>query len=275
MSRLNAVFAELAARSRKALVPYIVAGDPALDTTVPLMHELVKQGADILELGVPFSDPMAEGPTIQLAHERALENKVSLTMVLEMVSEFRQQDSNTPVVLMGYANPVERMGFKVFAERASAAGVDGLLTVDLPPEEAAGQVDVLRDNGIDTIFLLAPTTSEDRVKKIVSLATGYLYCVSLKGVTGAGNLDTEAVARQLEVIKRHTTLPVTVGFGIKDGKSAAALAPLCEGVVVGSALIERLAKAQASQDTVPAVESAAALIAEIREAVDMVSSQSS
>lgn len=275
MSRLNAVFAELAARSRKALVPYIVAGDPALDTTVPLMHELVKQGADILELGVPFSDPMAEGPTIQLAHERALENKVSLTMVLEMVREFRQQDSNTPVVLMGYANPVERMGFKVFAERASAAGVDGLLTVDLPPEEAAGQVDVLRDNGIDTIFLLAPTTSEDRVKKIVSLATGYLYCVSLKGVTGAGNLDTEAVARQLEVIKRHTTLPVTVGFGIKDGKSAAALAPLCEGVVVGSALIERLAKAQASQDTVPAVESAAALIAEIREAVDMVSSQSS
>ncbi|AKH69959.1 tryptophan synthase, alpha chain [Spongiibacter sp. IMCC21906] len=275
MSRLNAVFAELAARSRKALVPYIVAGDPALDTTVPLMHELVKQGADILELGVPFSDPMAEGPTIQLAHERALENKVSLTMVLEMVREFRQQDSNTPVVLMGYANPVERMGFKVFAERASAAGVDGLLTVDLPPEEAAEQVDVLRDNGIDTIFLLAPTTSEDRVKKIVSLATGYLYCVSLKGVTGAGNLDTEAVARQLEVIKRHTTLPVTVGFGIKDGKSAAALAPLCEGVVVGSALIERLAKAQASQDTVPAVESAAALIAEIREAVDMVSSQSS
>jgi tryptophan synthase alpha chain len=275
LSRLNAVFAELAARSRKALVPYIVAGDPALDTTVPLMHELVKQGADILELGVPFSDPMAEGPTIQLAHERALENKVSLTMVLEMVREFRQQDSNTPVVLMGYANPVERMGFKVFAERASAAGVDGLLTVDLPPEEAAGQVDVLRDNGIDTIFLLAPTTSEDRVKKIVSLATGYLYCVSLKGVTGAGNLDTEAVARQLEVIKRHTTLPVTVGFGIKDGKSAAALAPLCEGVVVGSALIERLAKAQASQDTVPAVESAAALIAEIREAVDMVSSQSS
>ncbi|GAB3380160.1 tryptophan synthase subunit alpha [Spongiibacter taiwanensis] len=270
MSRLEAVFTELANQQRKALVPYIVAGDPAPEHTVRLMHELVKQGADILELGVPFSDPMAEGPVIQQAHERALEFRVSLTMVLEMVSQFRQDDSRTPVVLMGYANPVERMGYEVFAQRAKDAGVDGLLTVDMPPEEAEQQSKILKAHGIDNIFLLAPTTSEDRIKKVVSLATGYLYCVSLKGVTGAGHLDVNAVKEQLAKIKRHTTLPVTVGFGIKDGNSAALLAPLCEGVVVGSALIERLAKAQASADTVPPVEQAAALIAEIRQAIDQV-----
>jgi tryptophan synthase alpha chain len=271
LSRLNAVFSELAARNKKALVPYIVAGDPAVDLTVPLMHRLVENGADILELGVPFSDPMAEGPTIQLAHERALENHVSLAMVLEMVTEFRRQDSTTPVVLMGYANPVERMGYEVFAQRANAAGVDGLLTVDLPPEEAADQTEIFRSQGIDSIFLLAPTTSEERVEKIVSLATGYLYCVSLKGVTGAGHLDVTAVSKQLATIKKHTDLPVTVGFGIKDGKSAAALAPLCEGVVVGSALIERLANAAASDDKSQSMRDAVALIAEIREAVDRVS----
>ncbi|MBW2939340.1 tryptophan synthase subunit alpha [Zhongshania aquimaris] len=268
MSRLAAVFAKLEKNGRKALVPYIVAGDPSPALTVPLMHELVRQGADILEIGVPFSDPMAEGPVIQLAHERALANKVTLTMVLELVTEFRKSDQDTPLVLMGYANPIERMGYQVFADRAASAGVDGLLTVDMPPEEAEQPTRILRAAGIDNIFLLAPTSSEDRIKKIVSLASGYLYCVSLNGVTGAGNLDIKAVSEKLASIKRFTDLPITVGFGIKDGVSAAALAPLCEGVVVGSALIERLVATDADKTVEQRAALAAALIAEIRSAID-------
>ncbi|MBQ0795980.1 tryptophan synthase subunit alpha [Zhongshania sp.] len=268
MSRLAAVFAKLEKSGRKALVPYIVAGDPSPALTVPLMHELVRQGADILEIGVPFSDPMAEGPVIQLAHERALANKVTLTMVLELVTEFRKSDQETPLVLMGYANPIERMGYQVFADRAASAGVDGLLTVDMPPEEAEQPTRILRAAGIDNIFLLAPTSSEDRIKKIVSLASGYLYCVSLNGVTGAGNLDIKAVSEKLASIKRFTDLPITVGFGIKDGVSAAALAPLCEGVVVGSALIERLVATDADKTVEQRAVLAAVLIAEIRSAID-------
>lgn len=268
MSRLAAVFASLEKGGRKALVPYIVAGDPVPSITVSLMHELVRQGADIIEVGVPFSDPMAEGPTIQLAHERALVNKVTLTMVLELVTEFRNTDQTTPVVLMGYANPIERMGYQVFADRAAVAGVDGLLTVDMPPEEAEQLTQILRAAAIDNIFLLAPTSSDDRIKKIVSLASGYLYCVALNGVTGAGNLDINAVSAKLAGIKRFTDLPVTVGFGIKDGVSAAALAPLCEGVVVGSALIERLFAADAAMPNAERAVSAAALIGEIRAAID-------
>ena len=265
MSRLAAVFAKLEKDGRKALVPYIVAGDPAPALTVPLMHGLVSKGADILEIGVPFSDPMAEGPVIQLAHERALANKVTLSMVLELVAEFRATDSTTPVVLMGYANPVEHMGYQQFADRASAAGVDGLLTVDMPPEQAT---QILRAAGIDNIFLLAPTTSDERIKKIASLASGYLYCVSLNGVTGAGHLNIAAVTEKLASIKRHTNLPITVGFGIKDGASAAALAPLCEGVVVGSALIERIVATDSALNNTERAAVAAELIAEIRTAID-------
>ncbi|MBU0537702.1 MAG: tryptophan synthase subunit alpha [Gammaproteobacteria bacterium] len=268
MSRLAAIFAKLEKDGRKALVPYIVAGDPDPSLTVPLMHELVRQGADILELGVPFSDPMAEGPVIQLAHERALAHKVTLTMVLELVAEFRKADQATPVVLMGYANPIERMGYQVFADRAASAGVDGLLTVDMPPEEAEQPTAILRAAGVDNIFLLAPTTSDERIKKIASLASGYLYCVSLNGVTGAGHLDIKAVSAKLASIKRYTDLPITVGFGIKDGVSAAALAPLCEGVVVGSALIERLVATDASMANADRAAIAAGLIAEIRAAID-------
>ncbi|CAA0087910.1 Tryptophan synthase alpha chain [Zhongshania aliphaticivorans] len=268
MSRLAAVFAKLEKDGRKALVPYIVGGDPELAITVPLMHELVRQGADILEIGVPFSDPMAEGPVIQLAHERALANKVTLSMVLELVAEFREADQSTPIVLMGYANPIERMGYQVFADRAASAGVDGLLTVDMPPEEAERPTEILRAAGIDNIFLLAPTSSDERIKKIVSVASGYLYCVSLNGVTGAGHLDIDAVSEKLAGIKAKTKLPVTVGFGIKDGVSAAALAPLCEGVVVGSALIERLVGGSSSLTNAERITEAADLIGEIRSALD-------
>lgn len=264
MSRLSACFKDWAERGHSAVVPYIVAGDPEPGLTVGLMHELVNQGADIIELGVPFSDPMAEGPVIQKAHERALEHNVSLSDVLTMVTEFRQRDANTPVVLMGYANPVEHMGYEVFADRASAAGVDGLLTVDMPPEEAEPLSNVLKQKQLDCVFLLAPTTTDERIAAIAKLASGYLYCVSLKGVTGAGNLDVDAVAEKMKQIRSHTDLPVTVGFGIKDGASAAAIAPLCEGVVIGSALVDRLFQAADKAQ----IQTECELIGEIRSAVD-------
>lgn len=270
MSRLAERFKQLEQQGRKALVPYVVAGDPEPGLTVELMHRLVAAGADIIELGIPFSDPMAEGPVIQLAHERALHHHVSLANALDMVASFRDTDAATPVVLMGYANPVEHMGYEVFAQRAKAAGVDGLLTVDMPPEEAEEPSRIMKAHDIDSIFLLAPTSSDERMAKVAALATGYLYYVSLKGVTGAGNLDVESVSASLNKIKGYTDLPVTVGFGIKDGKSAAALASLCEGVVVGSALVERLAKVDLSQDTGPQIDDALALIGDIRQAIDAV-----
>lgn len=270
MSRLAECFKQLKQQGRKALVPYVVAGDPQPEVTVDLMHRLVAKGADIIELGIPFSDPMAEGPVIQLAHERALHHRVSLTNALDMVARFRDTDTSTPIVLMGYANPVEHMGYEVFAQRAKAAGIDGLLTVDMPPEEAEEPSRIMKAHDIDCIFLLAPTSSDERIAKVASLATGYLYYVSLKGVTGAGNLDVESVSANLTKIKSYTDLPVTVGFGIKDGKSAASLAGLCEGVVVGSALVERLAKVDVSQDTGPQIDEALGLIGEIRQAIDAV-----
>lgn len=232
----------LAAANRKAVVPYIVAGDPDPKHTVACMHALVEQGADIIELGVPFSDPMAEGPVIQLGHERALEHKVSLRGVLAMVAEFRQTDSKTPVVLMGYANPIVAMGYQEFAEAAVDAGVNGVLTVDLPPEESAALNDYLKVKDIDTIFLIAPTTSEERTQQIVAQASGYIYYVSLKGVTGAGHLDTSEVAQKVRGIKARTDLPVCVGFGIKDAESARQIAAHADGVVVGSLLVDGLAK---------------------------------
>ena len=237
MSRIAACLDACQANGRKAVIPYIVAGDPWREITVPAMHTLVKAGADIIELGVPFSDPMAEGPVIQLGHERALAHNVGMNDVLAMVAEFRQQDANTPVVLMGYANPIEVMGYEAFAHAATAAGVDGVLTVDMPPEEASDMNAVFREHKLDSIFLIAPTTTEARTKAICGMATGYIYYVSLKGVTGAGHIDTDEVKSKVNGIKQFTSLPVCVGFGIKDGDSAAAIGECADGVVVGSVLV--------------------------------------
>uniref|UniRef100_UPI00355A391C tryptophan synthase subunit alpha n=1 Tax=Sulfuricaulis sp. TaxID=2003553 RepID=UPI00355A391C len=221
MSRIAEKFQTLQQQGRRALIPYIAAGDPEPWITVPLMHALVKNGADILELGVPFSDPMADGPVIQRAAERALKHKISLTNVLAMVREFRDKDKTTPVVLMGYLNPIEVMGYPRFAQEAAAAGADGVLTVDLPPEEADGFQPAMKGQGLDTIFLLAPTSPVERIKLIAKAASGFIYYVSLRGVTGAANLDVREVAAKLKEIRAHTKLPLGVGFGIGSPEAAA------------------------------------------------------
>lgn len=244
MSRLQACFSALQEQQRKALIPFITAGDPQPDWTTDILHALVSAGADVLELGVPFSDPMADGPVIQLADERALRHNTSLRDVLAMVSAFRETNKHTPVVLMGYLNPIEVYGYEAFAKDAAAAGVDAVLTVDLPPEAAEPLRRVLEPLAIDTVFLIAPTTSEQRVKRICEHASGYLYYVSLKGVTGAGNLNIDEVSERLETIRKITGLPIAVGFGIKDASSAAAVASIADGVVVGSALVNRVAEHQ-------------------------------
>lgn len=273
MSRIAARFEQLAAGGRKAVIPYIVAGDPDLEITVPLMHKLVAAGADVIELGVPFSDPMSEGPVIQLAHERALANGVSLRDALAVVKTFREQDPDTPVLLMGYANPVEHMGYGRFADAAADAGLDGLLTVDIPPEEVDALNAELHRVGMDNIFLVAPTTPDARIQRIVDQASGFIYYVSLKGVTGAGHLDTQDVAMHLSRIREHTGLPVAVGFGIKDAASAAAVAALADGVVVGSALIRAMTGAvDQGCDHAGAADAAVALLATIRLGVDSVAS---
>jgi tryptophan synthase alpha chain len=273
VSRIGERFAELAARGRKAVIPYIVAGDPVPEITVPLMHELVRAGADIIELGVPFSDPMSEGPVIQLAHERALAAGVNLRLVLDLVREFRRTDPTTPVLLMGYANPVEHMGYATFADHAAEAGVDGLLTVDIPPEEVAAVKSELDRVGMDNIFLIAPTTGARRMDTIVANASGFIYYVSLKGVTGAGHIDSADVSAHIAEIRQHTGLPVVVGFGIKDAASARAIAVDADGVVVGSALVNTLAAAlEQGAQPVDAVTPVAALIGEIRAAVDSLAS---
>lgn len=238
MSRIAQRLTQLRERGRKALVTYIVNGDPSPEATLPAMHELVRQGADIIELGIPFSDPMAEGPVIQRGHERALEHGTSLRGSFELVRRFRQSDPDTPVVLMGYANPIERMGYATLAREASAAGVDGLLTVDLPPEEAVPLKRELEAVDMDNILLLAPTTSVERARKVAELASGFIYYVSLKGVTGAGHLDVDSVRAKLDEFGELTDLPICVGFGIKGPDSARALADLADGVVVGSVLVE-------------------------------------
>lgn len=241
MSRLTARFAELKRVRRTALVPYITAGDPDEAASVPLMHTLVEAGADVLELGVPFSDPSADGPVIQRACERALKHGTSLADVLGMVTEFRRRDTATPVVLMGYLNPVEAFGLQAFADAAAKAGVDGVLTVDMPPEEAEPLAGLLRGRGLDPVFLLAPTTGSVRLRRICEAASGFVYYVSLKGVTGAANLDVADVRRRLEAIRASTQLPVGVGFGVRDADTAAQLAEFADAVVVGSAIIGRLA----------------------------------
>ena len=240
MSRLANKFAELKASGRKALIPFVTAGDPYPEFTVPLLHEMVAAGADVIELGVPFSDPMADGPVIQRASERALAHRVGLRKVLSMAIEFRKTDQITPLVLMGYLNPVEMMGYEDFANAAQRADVDGVLTVDLPPEESEACVALLRERGIDQIFLLAPNSDAERIRKMDAVGSGYLYYVSLKGVTGAGHLNTDDVKEKLALIRANTALPVGVGFGVKDAETAKTVADLADGVVVGSALISKI-----------------------------------
>ncbi len=266
MSRIAAVFDALRARGRKALIPYVTAGDPAPGVTVPVMHALVEAGADIIELGVPFSDPMADGPVIQRASERALAHQTSLRDVLAMVRTFRRDNARTPVVLMGYLNPVEVMGYEAFAAAAAEAGVDGVLTVDIPPEEASELLPALNGHALDAIFLIAPTTVGSRVETICRAAGGFVYYVSLKGVTGASHLDIAGVGRKLEEIRRATDLPIGVGFGIKDAATAAAVAKVADAVVVGSALVSRI---EALADRPDAIAPAlAGLLAEMRQAMD-------
>ena len=264
MSKLQTVFEGLAREGRKALIPFITAGDPAAPGTVELMHALAEAGADVIELGVPFSDPMADGPVIQRASERALARGVGLHTVLDYVREFRATNHTTGVVLMGYANPVEAMGAEQFVARAAAAGVDGVLIVDYPPEECGPFAALAKDAGIDLIFLLAPTSTETRIEQVARLASGYIYYVSLKGVTGASTLDVADVARKLGAIRSKTTLPLGVGFGIRDGETARAVGQAADAVVIGSRLIQTMEEAGVDA----AVDSARRFVAEIREALD-------
>jgi tryptophan synthase alpha chain len=266
MSRIKSAFERLNGESRKALIPFITAGDPDAALTVPLMHTLVEAGADIIELGVPFSDPMADGPTIQRASERALAKGMKLRKVLELVVEFRKVDATTPVVLMGYANPVEAMGLEKFAAAASTAGVDGVLIVDYPPEEAAAFGVAMKAHGMDPIFLLAPTSTAARIAQVAEVASGYVYYVSLAGVTGSGALNVDAVAERLPQIRQQTGLPVGVGFGIRDASTASRIAAIADAVVVGSRIIEEIEKSTAET----ACPNVRALVADIRRGVDEV-----
>ena len=240
MSRIQNTFSRLLTENRKALIPFITAGDPGPELTLPLMRALVAGGADIIELGVPFSDPMADGPTIQRASERALAKGMSLTAVMEIVRSFRMENTETALVLMGYANPIEAYGVDKFAQDAHRAGVDGVLTVDYPPEECVGFASTLKREGLDPIFLLAPTSTDSRFAQVAELGSGYIYYVSLKGVTGAGHLDLDEVTSRIPAIRAKVGMPVGVGFGIRDGASAARIATVADGVVIGSRIIEEI-----------------------------------
>ena len=264
MSRIKAAFERLQAHGRKALIPYVTAGDPYPDATVELMLAMARAGADVIELGVPFSDPMADGPVIQRAAERALAHGVGMAQVLEYVRAFRHENDVTPIVLMGYANPVERYGIARFIGDVKAAGVDGVLIVDCPPEECETFAAMLREAGVDPIFLLAPTSTEQRMKDVGRVASGYVYYVSLKGVTGAGHLDTREVAQMVPRIKSHVRMPVGVGFGIRDAESAMAVGAVSDAVVIGSAIVQLLETQ--SRDNVAAA--GARFIAGIRSALD-------
>jgi len=268
MSRIAATFEALKKDGRRALIPYVTAGFPFADITPELMHGMVAAGADVIELGVPFSDPMADGPVIQQAGEAALALGIGMKQVLAMVEAFRAKDTGTPVVLMGYANPVERYdlvhGKHAFIRDAAAAGVDGLLVVDYPPEECEQFAADLREAGIDLIFLLAPTSTDERMAQVARIASGYVYYVSLKGVTGAGHLDTEAVGRMLPRIRQHVGIPVGVGFGIRDASTAQAVGSAADAVVIGTKIIQ-LIDGQPREKVVPAVHE---FLAGIREALD-------
>ncbi|NBX00560.1 MAG: tryptophan synthase subunit alpha [Methylophilaceae bacterium] len=264
MSRIQTTFATLKQSGKKALIPFITAGDPNPDQTVAMLHGLVKAGADLIELGVPFSDPMADGPVIQRASERALVHKVGLRKVLALVKEFRQQDNTTPVVLMGYANPIEAMGVEKFADAAKDAGIDGVLTVDYPPEESTEFNAMLKARDIDPVFLLSPTTDKARVDIIVNQASGFIYYVSLKGVTGSKNLDIVEVADRVASIRSQTHLPIGVGFGVRDAATAKAVAGVADAVVVGSRMVQEVETS--TNENV--VANLMALTAELRAAID-------
>ena len=269
MSRIAQCFKQLQADGRKALIPFLTAGDPNLETTLELMHALVANGADIIELGFPFTDPTSDGPVIQRAVERALANNTSLKDVLGTVKRFRSENNDTPVVLMGYLNPVECMGYQVFVDACIEVGVDGVLIVDMPPEESHDLKVIVDQTDLDMIFLVAPTTPDERARQICAQSTGYVYYVSLKGVTGAGNLDIESVTSNLARFRSSTDLPIGVGFGIKDAQTASQIAAVADAVVVGSALINKIAEldANTSYDRVT-LQTHIALIREMRESMD-------
>jgi tryptophan synthase alpha chain len=266
MSRISRRFDELKARGRTALVPFVTAGDPMPSVTVGLLHAMVRAGADLIELGVPFSDPIADGPVIQRASERALEHHVSLHDVLGMVRDFRSEDPNTPVILMGYLNPIEVMGYAAFAEAARYAGVDGVLVVDVPPEESHDLVLALRHADMDLVYLLAPTSTEDRIRKIGSVASGFVYYVSVKGVTGAGHLDVGGVDAKLAEIRRSIDLPLGVGFGIRDAETAANVSAAADAVIVGSAIVGRIEKL--AEEPAKIESTVGAFLGELRAAID-------
>lgn len=266
MSRLAAKFTALSQAGRKALIPFVTTGDPNPDFTLPLMHAMVAAGADIIELGIPFSDPMADGPVIQRASERALAHKMSLRRTLAVAAEFRKTNQQTPVVLMGYVNPIEILGYQTFADLAKVADVDGILTVDLPPEEAQEYGALLKAHDIDPIFLLAPNSSAERIQKMDAIGSGYLYYVSLKGVTGAGHLDVADVKAKLQHIRENSKLPIAIGFGVKDAETAKTIADLGDAVVVGSALISKI---EANLDNLSTAQSdIIALLTSMRSAMD-------
>jgi len=264
MSRIQGCFEALARAKRKALIPYITAGDPQLSLTVPLMQALIEAGADILELGVPFSDPMADGPVIQRASERALKNGVGLKDVLQLVKQFREKDKSTPLVLMGYANPIEAMGVEQFVGAAQAAGVDGAIVVDYPPEECAEFAALLKKSDIDPVFLLAPTSTDRRIDQVARVGSGYLYYVSLRGVTGAANIDVSDIALKIPKIRAATRLPIGVGFGIRDAESARRVAQTADAVVIGSRIIQEIESAGPEH----AVARVKQFLAPIRKAMD-------
>jgi tryptophan synthase alpha chain len=265
MNRIDQRFAHLRAVARTALIPFVTAGDPGVEATVPVLHALVAAGADVLELGVPFSDPMADGPVIQLSSERALARKVGLRRVLEDVSTFRRTDAATPVVLMGYLNPVELYGLDRFATDAAAAGVDGVLLVDCPPEEAADVRAALAAQGLHQILLAAPTSDDERVRALLRDTGGYLYYVSFAGVTGAARLDLGTLGDRLAALRRDSTTPIAVGFGVRDADSARAIAGFADAVVIGSALVATLAESSSPED---AARRARGFLAPIRAALD-------
>ena len=266
MSRIHGRFEKLKTEGRAALIPYITAGDPSLEVTLALMHELAAAGADVIELGVPFSDPQADGPTIQRASERALARGTPLRRILDLVARFRSLDADTPVVLMGYVNPVEAMGYDTFTSRAAEVGVDGVLLVDLPPEESRDFVDRLASAGLDPIYLLSPTTTDTRIAEIARLARGYVYYVSLTGVTGAKHLQVGDVSARMDVLRRHLSVPIGVGFGIRDAQSAAGIARVADAVVIGSRIVEEI------EGSAPGSEAAnvGTFVRGIRQAIDAV-----
>lgn len=263
MTRLASVFARLAARGRKALIPYVTAGFPHPDLAQPVLRALVEGGADVIELGVPFSDPVADGPVIQRAGEQAIAHGVGLRQVLEIVRAFRRGDERTPLVLMSYANPIERFGVPAFVEQAAGAGVDGVLVVDYPPEECSDFVALARARGIDTIFLIAPTSTDARIDQVLGVASGYVYCVSMTGTTG-GRLDAAVIADRIGSIRTRASLPVGVGFGIRDGATARSVAQYADAVIIGTRLIEVLGEEPPRH----AAERARQFIASIRAALD-------